>query len=349
MFVMWGCSASRATACISTASRKVGPRRAAPLRYIGASICTKGNGTNSVKPPVSACKSRKASRCRAQDSGCSICPYMIVDVVRRPRPCAVLTTSSHSRRVHLVRADDGAHLVVQDLGGGARQGAEARGLELRQKRPDRYAERRRALRDLQWREGVNVHVRDRRLDGAANAEIGLAGVIRMDAALKAYLGRASLPRLGRAAHDFLEREVIGRAAQRLMRLALGEGAELATIGADVGIVDVAVDDVADDVAARRPAKLVGCGDDAAVVGVARREQPHDLRRIQAGAGLSAFDDVARSPDRPSARGSPASAETTFVPGAQSSSRAKPSASLERRACVAISGADQVAKSRAYEG
>src|SRR5579863_7740151 len=159
-------------------------------------------------------------------------------------------------RIHLVRADDGAHLVVQDLGGGARQGAQSRGLELRQKRPNWDAKRRRALRDLQWREGVNVHIRDRRLDGAANAEIGLAGVIRMDAALKTYLGGASLPRLGRAAHDFLEREVIGRAAQRLVRLALGKGAELATIVADVGIVDVAVDDVADGVAGHCLAKSV---------------------------------------------------------------------------------------------
>ena len=129
-----------------------------------------------------------------------------------------------------------------------------------------------------------MHIRDRRLDGAADAEIGLAGVLRMDAALKTYLGGASLPCLGRAAHDFLEREVIGRAAQRLMRLALGKGAELATIVADVGIVDVAVDDVADGIAGHCPAKSVGRADDASVVGVARREQPHDVRRIQAVAG-----------------------------------------------------------------
>src|SRR5277367_4077366 len=104
-------------------------------------------------------------------------------------------------RVHLVGADYRAHLVVQDLGGGARQGAQAGGLELRQKRPDWHSERGRALRDLQWREGVNVHIRDRRLDGVANAEIGLAGVVRMNAALEAYLGRPSLPSLCRAAHD----------------------------------------------------------------------------------------------------------------------------------------------------
>src|ERR1700675_4078970 len=98
-------------------------------------------------------------------------------------------------RVDLVRADYGAHLIVQDLGGGARQSAQAGGLELRQKRPDWHSKRGRALRDLQWGEGVNVHIRDRRLDGAANAKIGVASVVRMDATLKAYLGRASLPSL----------------------------------------------------------------------------------------------------------------------------------------------------------
>ena len=124
---------------------------------------------------------------------------------------------------------------------------------------------------------MNVHLRNRRLDGAANAEIGLARVLRMDATLKAYLGGASLPCLSRAAHDLVKGQVIGRAPQRLMRLTLGEGAELAAIVADIGVVDVAIDDVADNVAARRPAKFIGCGNDAAVIGVARREQPHDLR------------------------------------------------------------------------
>ena len=62
------------------------------------------------------------------------------------------------------------------------------------------------------REGVNVHIRDRGLDAAANGEIGLTGVIRMDAALKAYLGGASLPRLSRAPDDFFKGEVIGLAA-----------------------------------------------------------------------------------------------------------------------------------------
>ena len=108
------------------------------------------------------------------------------ETVRRPRDFKPLC------RVDLVRADDGAHLVVQDLA--AVPGKVLTGvLELCQERPDWQPERRRALRHLQRREGVNVHVRNSRLDGAANGEIGLAGVLRVDAALKADLGRASLP------------------------------------------------------------------------------------------------------------------------------------------------------------
>src|SRR5712691_3901507 len=62
MFGISGLRTSLDTACISTASRKVGPLRDWPRRYIGASMLTNGSGTNSVKPPVSACRSRIASR-----------------------------------------------------------------------------------------------------------------------------------------------------------------------------------------------------------------------------------------------------------------------------------------------
>ena len=89
MLVMAGCSTSRATECMITASRKVGPLRARPWRYIGASMCTNGSGTNSVKPPVSAWRSRVRIRWRAHDRGCSIEPNMIVTFERRPTECAV--------------------------------------------------------------------------------------------------------------------------------------------------------------------------------------------------------------------------------------------------------------------
>ena len=61
--------AMRATACTRIASRRVGPWRERPRRAIGASAATKGRGTNSVKPPVSRCKRRSASRCSAQSLG----------------------------------------------------------------------------------------------------------------------------------------------------------------------------------------------------------------------------------------------------------------------------------------
>jgi hypothetical protein len=52
-----------------------------------------------------------------------------------------------------------------------------------------------------------------------------------------------------AALDFIERQIIGPAAQIGGELAFGEGAELAAEGADVGVVDVAVDHIGDALAA----------------------------------------------------------------------------------------------------
>src|SRR5262249_56375679 len=88
MLEISGCRASRPTECMSTASRNVGPGRAMPRRYIGASMWTKGSGTNSVKPPVSACKSRSARRCFAHELDVSTCPYMMDEGVRSPAPRA---------------------------------------------------------------------------------------------------------------------------------------------------------------------------------------------------------------------------------------------------------------------
>jgi hypothetical protein len=56
MLVMKGSNTMRATACIMIASCRVGPRLALPVRKSGASMCTKGSGTNSVMPPVLCCK-----------------------------------------------------------------------------------------------------------------------------------------------------------------------------------------------------------------------------------------------------------------------------------------------------
>ena len=46
--------------------------------------------------------------------------------------------------------------------------------------------------------------RNGRLDGAADRQIGLAGVARMNAALQADFGGAALPGLAAAAHDLVQ-------------------------------------------------------------------------------------------------------------------------------------------------
>ena len=117
------------------------------------------------------------------------------------------TTSS------LVRADDRADLIVKDLGRGPRQRAEPGLLELRQEVAQRQTERRRTLRYFQWREGMYMHIRQHCLDRAADAEIGLAGIVGMDAALQAHLGGAAVDGLDDAPLDLLEVEQVRIAAQ----------------------------------------------------------------------------------------------------------------------------------------
>ena len=183
-------------------------------------------------------------------------------------------------RVDLVRRDDLPDLVVQDLRRRAGQGAQPRRLQLPEKLAHGLLQRRRALEHLQRRERMHMHVRQRRLDGLGDTDIGVAGIVGMDAALQAHLGRPARPGLLGPPHDLAHLQVVRRAAQRLVRLALGEGAERAAIVTNVGIVDVAVDHVTDHLAADAFPKCVGGLDHPVVVDVARREQPHDLALVQ---------------------------------------------------------------------
>ena len=112
----------------------------------------------------------------------------------------------------------------------------------------RAAQRLRPLPDFERREGVHVHAGQRLLDRAADREIGRAGVFRVDAALQADFGGAALPGFLAAPDDLVEVEIVGPAAQIFAELALREGAELAAEIADIGVVDVAGDDVGDGVA-----------------------------------------------------------------------------------------------------
>ena len=104
-----------------------------------------------------------------------------------------------------------------------------------------------------------MHVRQRVPDRPANLEIRAPGEIGMDAALQADLGRAALPGFVRAPHDFVQAQYIRRTAQRFTGLAFRERAELALVLAQVGVIDIAVDHIADAVAATRFAQFVRRG------------------------------------------------------------------------------------------
>src|SRR5208283_4206490 len=95
-----------------------------------------------------------------------------------------------------------------------------------------------------------MHPRHRFLDGTDDIQVSVAREARMDAPLQAYFGRARGRRLNRAARHFVEFEIVCGAPQILGPAALRERAETAMVEADVGVVDVSIDDVGDRVAHR---------------------------------------------------------------------------------------------------
>src|ERR1700682_3517506 len=123
---------------------------------------------------------------------------------------------------------------------------------------------------------MDVHRGGRLLHGPQQGQVSVAGVSGMDAALQANFGRAAVPGLERASGDLLEREVVRPTAQIIAQLALGECAEAAGIAAHVGVIDVAVDHVTDDIAAGPGAQRIGGGADLLDLRTSRGEQPNDI-------------------------------------------------------------------------
>ena len=91
--------------------------------------------------------------------------------------------------------------------------------------------------------------------------------------------------LSHALLDFIEAEVVGRAAQTLAHLPLGERAELAAEVADVGVVDVPVDHVRNGVAVHLLADAVRGFAHEVVVIAARLEEQDEVRFGQVSARL----------------------------------------------------------------
>ena len=282
MFVITGWSASRATACTSSASPNVGPRRASPLRNIGASIGTNGSGTNSVNPPLRACCSRVAQevvgpvprpldvaqhhrhvRAQARRGG----PRRAPRATDRSRPCRGRSPPAPRRRGSRRRCPGASRARGRGGGRGTRR---ARG------RASRRPARPRAPRTR----GCGCPGARARI-AATTLGVVVARERRVDAALEADLGRAPLPRLHGAAHDLVERNEEGGAAQVLGELPLREGAEAALEVTDVRVLDVPRHDVRDLVAADLAPEPVGRREHALALGSAGLEEPLELRRDRA--------------------------------------------------------------------
>src|SRR5262249_30686623 len=121
-------------------------------------------------------------------------------------------------------------------------------------------------------------------------EIGGTTVVWVNPALQAHLGGTASPSLLGATDDLVEREVVGTAAQCFRRLAFGKSAEPAAKAADIRVVDVAVDDKSDNVAAHLLTQRVRGGCDIAEVDVARREEADELLLFETRASLGGAHD-----------------------------------------------------------
>ncbi len=309
-------------------------------------MCTNGSGTNSVKPPVRCCCSRRASRWRAQLRRPSTAPYMIVVVERSPTRCAASWTASHCSveilSGHSTARTSSSRISAAVPGSDASPASRSRA----RKASMRHAERRGALPHLEGAERVHVQVRHLALHRAHDVEVEVAGERRVDAALQADLGRAAVPCLARPAGDLVERHEVRRAAQVLRQAALREGAEAAAEVADVGVVDVPRDDVGDDVAVDLAPHRVGGVEHRAQTRPARAEQGHGrvlVELLPAPRGVERGRHAA-APTSPGTRRSHVRGGVSSRPAAQPSSRARPSASARFLTAAATAGAHQRSRS-----
>ena len=187
--------------------------------------------------------------------------------------------------VDLVRADHRADAVVEYLRRCAGQRPEPRIPQAREVVRDRQTRCRGTLPDLKRREGVHVDVRHGVLHRPDHRQVVVTVEPGMNSALQTDLGRAPVPGLQRSPGDLLQRYEVRLPPQIACELPLGERAEPAAEIADIGVLDVARDDVADVVPAHLPSFRVRGGEDAMQLLIARSEQAHELVLSQFVAGV----------------------------------------------------------------
>ena len=155
--------------------------------------------------------------------------------------------------------DARAHAVVEDLGRGARQRAEAGVFHLFE-HPAEGPAALASARELHLLGRQGVHVQRRARPPSARGRGRRRSARRCPGARPAWMQISVAPkrlRLERAPHDLLDGQEVSLLAAPGPR----ERAEAARLDADVGEVDVAVDDVADLVADLRAAEVIGDGDE----------------------------------------------------------------------------------------
>ena len=203
-----------------------------------------------MKPPVRFCCSRSASRWRAQLRVRSTAPNMIVVVERRPARCAVSCTSSHWAVFTLSGQRTRADLVVEDLRGRAGKRGEARVAQAREvvvERAPRASPRPARPRAPRTRgRGGPGQLLHRAADLQVVSPVNAGWMPPWRQTSTAPRSQASWHRRTISSTG----TTYGGPAQVLGQLALGERAEAAAEVADVRVVDVARDDVADRVAVR---------------------------------------------------------------------------------------------------
>src|SRR3979409_1483094 len=96
-----------------------------------------------------------------------------------------------------------------------------------------------------------------RLYRLQDVEIRLPRIARMNSALQTHFGRAFGGGFPRARGNLLERKVVTAIARSALSRGFGKSTETAAITADVGVVDVAIDDVGDRVAADSAPQFIG--------------------------------------------------------------------------------------------
>ena len=213
----------------------------------------KARGMKAWKPPVSSCAVAQSDQ--------------MVDTLGQGLPVPVehggvrADAKAMRQLVHLdpllardlAAAHQVAHPLRQDLGSPAGECAQTDRLQVEQHLLLGHAALAREVHDLAGREGGDVQFGVAAVDGGDHVADGPVAERRVLAPHDVQLGRAEVPGLLGADQHLVEAHGVGA----VFALVTREGAKVAAVLAHVGVIDVAVVDEVDLLAAAGPARTVG--------------------------------------------------------------------------------------------